>query len=117
MSQLFDIKYKKVAAFTTDDDTSIVPPSGELIGISKFRATGSDPSTYVLLAYDFGGPNEKIFASTRGDVDYEFETSIASYQIIGDGIAKLGITIVNDSATESPIVGGSFEAFNFGVPS
>lgn len=110
-----DIKYKKVAANTVDDDSAIVPPNGDVIGIMKFRATGADPAAYVVLAYDFGGPGEKIFATTRGDIDYVYDPSVPVYQVTGDGIAKLSIVIINDNETETPIIGGSYEAINLGV--
>lgn len=111
------IKYKTVPAFTVDDSQAVVLPNGELIAISKVRLSGADPSVYAMLAYDYGGLDEKIFASTRGDINFDYETSDSAYQITGDGIKTLGIVIVNDSGTESPVVGGSFEAFNFGVQS
>jgi hypothetical protein len=109
-----ELKYKSVAALTTDTTGGITIPNGEVIALHRLRAAGVDPDVYVLLAWDWGGGSEKIFASTRGDIDTLFDTSQAANQVTGDGSKKIKIVIVNDSLLASPIVGGSIELVKVG---
>jgi len=100
--------YKNVSANTEDRSTGVTPANGEQLAIYRFRANGSDPSAYVALVWD-RGPSEKIIASTRGDIDLILSTEIHTEHLIGDGVKKLQICLINDTDSSSPIIGGSFE--------
>ena len=104
-----ETKYMKVSANTTDSSGGTVIPNGEHISVYRFRANGADPSAYVILAWDYGGAAEKIFASTKGDIDIYFDVSIDDHHLTGDGSKKLQIIIVNDNSTETPTIGGQYE--------
>jgi hypothetical protein len=103
-------KYLKVAANTTDATGGVVIPNGETWTVYRFVANGADPEAYVALIYDYQGGNEKIFASTKGDIDMLFDYTDPGCHITGDGVAKLQVIIINDNASETPIIGGLFEA-------
>ena len=107
-----EMNYKKVGASTVDESTGVVIPNGQTIAMTRIRANGADPDVYVLVVYDYSGGSEKIFTSTRGDVDLLLDPSNPDNQITGDGVKILKIVIVNDKSILSPIVGGSFEATN-----
>lgn len=102
--------YKNVDSNSDDFSTGVIPIEGEKIGIHRFIASGADPSCYVVLVWDFGGASQKIFASTKGDIDITFDSSIHDMHITGDGVKKLQIMIKNDNDSASPIIGGRFEA-------
>jgi hypothetical protein len=101
--------YKAVAPTTTDQSTGSVIASGQLIGVARFIATGASPSAYTMLVYDYGGAAQKIFFSTKDTADISFDTGNAIYQVTGTG-ASLKVVIVNNNTTETPVVGGSYEA-------
>ena len=104
-----DSLYKIVLPETIDLSTGVIIPNGQTIAITRFRANGFSIEAYVFLVYDYGGNSERIFSSTKGDIDIIFDTTNINTQIIGDGIAKLQIALVNNSLTDSPIIGGAFE--------
>ena len=106
--------YEKVGAGEESSSDGAVIPNNEIISITRFRANGADPTAYVLLAWDWGGGDEKIFASTKGDVDLLFDSSNTDNQMTGDGVKKLQIIITNDNSTESPVIGGAYEATKVG---
>lgn len=103
-------KYLSVAGSTTNDDGGVVIPNGEKVGVFRFRANGSDPTAYVCLAWDWGGDSEKIFTSTKGDIDIYMDVSSDINTVTGNGVKKLCVVIINDGMLASPIVGGSFDA-------
>lgn len=102
-------KYKKVAPNTVDASEGFVIPNGEVHAINRFRANGLDSKSYVVLALDYGGENEKIFCSTKGDVDVFLSTDCIQNQISGNGVMSLKIIIINDSSDYTPYIGGAFE--------
>jgi len=102
------IKYKEVAARNVDDSGGVIVSDGETVAIYRFRANGANPDMRVALAWDWGGADEKIFASTVGDIDIEFDVTLPANQITGDGVKSLKIVIVNDNGSQSPFIGGEF---------
>lgn len=101
--------YKNVSASTEDRSTGITPANGEQLAIYRFRANGSDPTAYCALIWDRGGAGERIIASTKGDIDLILSTDIHENHIIGDGVKKLNICLINDADSVSPIIGGAVE--------
>ena len=101
--------YKNVDSNTDDFSVGIIPIDGEHLAIHRFIACGADPGCYVVLVWDFGGDAQKIFVSTKGDVDITFDSSIGEYHFTGNGVKKLQILIRNDNDAASPIIGGRFE--------
>lgn len=110
----YETKYKSVYALTTDTTGGITVPNGETVAIARFRANGSDPSCYIYLAWDIGGDEEFIVASTKGDIDIYFDVDLEDIQFTGNGTKKLKIVIENNNLTASPIVGGSVEVIKLG---
>jgi hypothetical protein len=92
----------------------LVIPNNQKIMVSRFRANGADMSCYVALYWDKGGAQEKVIASTKGDIDLLFDSTNVDIQFIGDGSKKISIVIINDNATLSPLVGGAVEVTNLG---
>jgi len=86
-----------------------VVPKDESHALYRFRANGADPSAYVSLIWDNYGDDRKVIASTKGDVDLLFDTSVHSEHFVGDGVKCLMIVITNDNDSQSPIIGGAFE--------
>ena len=101
--------YKSVSALDADLSTGITPTNGQKIAVYRFRANGSEPTCYVALIWDRGGIEEKVIASTKGDIDLVFECSLRCCQFTGNGSRKLQIMISNDNLTASPIIGGAVE--------
>ena len=106
--------YKSVAAATLDVSTGVVVPNGETWAVYRFTANGADPNAYDYLVWDKDGGGEKIFSSTKGDIDRMFDSSLSDNQITGDGSKKLQIVIDNNNIIATPVVGGSFEAVKVG---
>lgn len=104
-----EMLYKTVAASTEDQSVGIIPVLNQEISIYRFRANGSDPSAYVALIWDRDGEDELIFASTKGDIDLVFDVSNPDLHLVGDGLKKLQICLINDNETLSPIIGGQVE--------
>ena len=102
-------KYKSVAASTTDSGGGVTPTNGELICIHRFIASGADPEAYVSLVWDYQGAGEKIFASTKGDVDIRFDCADTINQVTGDGSKMLKVIITNDDTNATPVIGGMYE--------
>lgn len=102
-------KYVQVSANSVDNDGGTTIPSGQMVAVTRVRANGIDPNIYVSIVFDYGGASEKIISSTRGDVDSHLDPNLWSNQVIGDGAKKIKVIIVNDSNTESPVVGGAYE--------
>ena len=109
-----ETKYKSVSGLTTDTAGGITVPNGEVVSITRFRANGADPSIYVVLCWDYDGAAEKIFASTKGDIDLLLDPASPENQVTGDGTKKIQIVIINDTSTQSAIVGGSVEVTKLG---
>ena len=104
-----ECKYKTVAASTTDSSEGVVVPNGETWGVYGWQANGADPSAYVTLVWDYGGAQEKIFSSTKGDVHIHFDVAVEEYQVTGNGSRKFLVLIINDNTSETPIIGGCME--------
>lgn len=102
-------KYLGVSSLSTDTSGGTVFPNNQIVVISRFRANGVAPDQYVRLVWDDGGANEKIFCSTRGDVDLYFDTSNPDMRITGDGSKSLKIILVNAGSSLSPVFGGAYE--------
>ncbi len=106
-------KYMKVAASTTDTSGGVVIPDGQKISLLNVVASGSDPVGYVTLVYCHGDETkEKIFASTKGDINIKFDTTLAMNQVTGDGTCELVLIITNDDTAQTPTVGGTWTAIN-----
>jgi len=101
--------YRKVDALSEELSEGFIPPAGEQFGLYHFRANGSDPSCYVVLAWDYKGTAEDIFSSTKGDISLTNESFCDCNVIIGDGIKKLQIVLINNSEYQSPYIGGYVE--------
>lgn len=101
--------YRKVSALSEIESDGFVVPNGETYGLYHFRANGSDPYCYVILAFDYGGENEDIFASTKGDISITNQEFCDCNVVIGDGVKKLQIILINNSDCESPYIGGYVE--------
>lgn len=101
--------YRKIDALSELTSTGFVVPNGESYGIYHFRANGSDPSCYVVLAFDYGGTSEDIFASTKGDISIINQDFCDCNVITGDGVKKLQIVLINNSDAQSPYIGGYVE--------
>lgn len=101
--------YRKVEATTELESTGITIPDGETVGIYRIRGNGCDPSAYVALVWDHEGENEKVFVSTKGDIDTTLDPTLEINQLTGDGTTKLILLLTNNNSTESPYIGGSFE--------
>lgn len=104
-----DSKYKSIAASTVDSSGGVTIPNGEKVAVHRFIASGSDPLGYVSLVYCYDDASEKIFASTKGDVDTIYDTTLAINQVTGNGTCKVTIVITNDDTDPTPIIGGQFE--------
>ena len=104
-----EMHYKKVTATTEDTSTGTVIPDGETIYVSRLRSNGASDKAYVVLIYDNGGPSEKIFSSSKGDIDIIFDSTNPDNQITGNGTAKLQLCLINDDTALSPIIGGAYE--------
>ena len=102
-------KYEQTEANTTCCCTGVILPDGEQHALYRFRANGAEPSAYVSLIWDYQGVDEKIIASTKGDVDLFFDISVHTEHLEGDGVKKLEVIITNDNDEQTPIIGGSFE--------
>jgi len=109
-----ETNYLKVAASTIYVSIGAEFPAGESHAVYKFRANGADPAAYVVLAWDWGGDAQKIFGSTKGDIEIIFETDNPDHIITGVAGKKLSIVIINDNTDETPIVGGEFETVKVG---
>ena len=106
-----DSKYLKVPANNVDTSGGDVIPDGQKIGIYRIIANGADPVAYVSIVYCYAdATDEKIFRSTKGDINLILDISLASNQVTGNGVCKLKIIITNDDADQTPIIGGSYEA-------
>lgn len=105
-----ELKYVKVATGNTDTTGGLIVPSNKTVGLYRLRLTGADSTMHVIMAFDYGGPSQKVYCSTRGSVDLYLNPLLAMNQITGNGVKKLCILCVNDSGTESPFIGGSWEA-------
>lgn len=103
-------KFKKLDPNEVDDSGGAVLPNGQKIAITRFRGNGAEPDSYVVLAWDYGGADEKIVVSTRGDVDLVFDVTNPEIQFVGNGTKKLSVVLINDKITQSPVIGGSFNA-------
>ena len=103
-----ECKYKIVAANTVDDTGGFVIPNGETHAIYRFIANGADPKGYITAVWNPGG-SETIIASTKGDINNTYDTTVAANQFVGDGAKKLIIRITNDDTTQTPIIGGCLE--------
>lgn len=101
--------YAKVSASTELESDGVVIPDGETHAIYRFRANGADPNAYVRLVWDNGGDQEKIIASTKGDIDILFDTTGCTHCYTGNGTKKMSIVIENNNDTQSPYIGGEFE--------
>lgn len=104
-SELF---YRQVNALSEIESTGFVLPVNEIYAIYHIRANGSDPSCYVVLALDYGGTNELVFLSTKGDVSITND-DLENHQIVGDGVKKLQIVLINNGESSSPYIGGYVE--------
>ena len=102
----YSCKWKIVAANTSDTTEGVVIPNGETWALEEVNLSGADPSAYVSIVFDDGGAGEKIFLSTKGEVSLKNDTSVAVWQVTGDGSAEVVIKIINDNATQTPIIGG-----------
>lgn len=111
---LSEIFYNKVQANSVVQSTGVIIPNGEKHAIFRFRANGSDPLSYVRLVWDHNGDQEKIFSSTKGDIDLIFDPSDESNIIDGNGVKKLSIVLENNTDSESPYIGGEFELIKVG---
>lgn len=108
-SDYSDLLYRKVSANSDEFSSGIVIPNNKKVGLYRYRANGADPNAYVFLVWDYGGTNEKIFSSTKGDIDLYFDFNNSNYQITGNGTSKLQIGLINDNDSISPIIGGQIE--------
>lgn len=104
-----EIFYKSAPALSEELSPGITPDNGQELFVYRFRANGADPSSYVILVWDHGGEDEKVFCSTKGDIDLFFDSSNHDYHILGDGVKKLQIVIENNNTSASPIIGGAVE--------
>lgn len=104
-----ECKYKKVAALTTDTAGGFTVPNGETHAVHRFTGVGAEPSAFTYIVWDRGGGGEKVFISTKGEVDVYFDASNSQFQVTGDGVKKLEIVIENSLATMSPYIGGCLE--------
>lgn len=106
---LSETKYKNVFASTEDNGGGVVIPNGEKWAPKRIRLNGASPDVFVSVIFDHGGPSERVFISSRGDIDAEIDPyEETSMQITGDGSKKVIILITNNGLTQSPLVGGSF---------
>lgn len=101
--------YRRVDALSEDISEGFTPALGEKYGLYHFRASGSDPSCYVILAWDYGGESEDVFSSTKGDISLTNETFCDCNVIEGDGVKKLQIVLINNTESQSPYIGGYVE--------
>jgi hypothetical protein len=101
--------YKNIDANTEDLSPGVTPANGEQLCIYRLILNGADPSAYVAIIWDRGGNAEKVFISSRGDVDLTFDSSCHDLHFTGDGSKKLQIVIINDNDSATPIIGGRFE--------
>lgn len=103
-------KYTQVAANTVDDTGGSIIPNGETVALYRAVMDGADPSAYVSIVYCYGDPtDEKIFISTRGDVDIKYDISLADVQVTGNGTCKIKLIITNDNTDQTPVIGGFYE--------
>jgi hypothetical protein len=107
---MFDERfYKRVPAYSELISPGVIVPNNEEWGFYHFRANGSDPNCYVVLAFDYGNAGEDIFASTKGDILIHNDTFCDCNIITGDGVKKLQIVLINNGSTLSPYIGGYVE--------
>jgi hypothetical protein len=104
-----DLFYKKIPAFSENISSGIVIPNGERVGLYRFRANGADACCYVVLVWNYQGADEKIFVATKGDIDLFFDVNNEQYQIVGNGVKKLSILLVNNNENEGPYIGGDVD--------
>lgn len=103
-------KYKRVNGSTTDVTGGITLSNGVTYAVQRFIATGVDPSVNVSLIYCYGTGSERVFSSTKGDVNVVFDERLATSQVTGNGTCKLQVIIINTALSQSSYVGGFFEA-------
>jgi len=106
-----DIFYAELDSESESLSGGIVIPSGQDIGILRFKGNGQDPNAYVMLVFDRGGAGEKNFGVIKTEDDIKYDMSLPYAQVTGDGVAKLQLVLVNNSA-QSAAIGGLFEAIN-----
>lgn len=82
-----------------------VPAKGVTWEIVRFVGSAAySATTTVKLVWDSGGPEEEVIASTHGEANVELLR-----HIVGNGIKKLALVLVNTSA-EPQTIGGRYEA-------
>ena len=106
-----ETKYKTISGGSEDLTGGVVIPNGQKIGLINVRVNGGlSTGIRVMVVFDYNGLSEKIFCSSSGDVNAKFDPTSLTNQVIGDGIKKLMIVLINDDLTMSPIIGGAFTA-------
>ena len=108
-AKLTETKYATVPGSSTDSDGGKIPADGEAFAVSRIILTGSTNCS-VMVVWDYGGGDQKIFAVSRMSVVIELDPNDPYNQISGDGVKAFKIIMINDGLATSPNVGGFYEA-------
>lgn len=101
MTAVGDQFFAEVGALSESAQTMIIP-DGEVWEIQKFvGAAAYDEGTKACLVWDYGGA-EVLLYSTHGDGSFSGDD-----QLTGDGVKKVAICLVNDTASAQTL-GGQF---------
>ena len=99
-----DEYFAEVAANVTSSKTVIIP-NGETWELQKFSGAAAYISdSKAMVVWDFEGAGEEVIYFTHGDGVF-----LGERQFAGDGVKKMAICLVNDSA-ESQFLGGQYLA-------
>lgn len=110
VSDYSELKYVQVPANSTDSTGGVIIPNGQKVSVYKIRLNGSDSDSYAKLVWDHGGGAEKVFISTKGDVDTTNDLNDTLFHITGDGVKSLKIILENNTGSQSPDIGGTWSA-------
>jgi len=108
MSGVLTLAHLDVApGMTTTVLASLTPDAGSW-ALTKIRLNGQ-PGVRVMLAWDWGGANQKVITATEGDIDYTLDTSLALWQLSTSGWESLSLVVQSSIVLTSGYVGGSVE--------
>lgn len=101
--------YQQVASESEVLSTGVVIPSGQLVGIKRFQGVGLGPEAWSALVWDRGGAQEKFFGIIQASDEIEYDFTLPTNQITGDGVKTLQVLLTNDTQ-QSAALGALFEA-------
>lgn len=98
--------YQSVSSSTTLKD-DYIPSSGEQLELISFGGNGAyNSDVYVEIIWDADTVNARTILMTHGDFH---NSNVAGETLIGDGIKKLQIKLVNNTTDQTHHIGGFWE--------